>query len=111
MTQHQTAALNAWLRLFALPEAQGPPASEADDLEAGAFAGAQCEVVELDGMAPALQGSLFPDGWDDGVSASDKARVHADDRIWVQHGSRAAPVHGPAVRRSRPSRGALARTP
>ncbi|MEU1806778.1 hypothetical protein [Streptomyces sp. NPDC019937] len=33
-------------------------ASEADDLvaalEAGAVAGAQCQVVELDGMAPAL---------------------------------------------------------
>ena len=53
------------------------PASEADDLvaalEAGAVAGAQCQVVELDGMAPASRGSLFADGWDDGVRAMSEA--------------------------------------
>ncbi|MCQ6253309.1 hypothetical protein EC608_047805, partial [Streptomyces malaysiensis subsp. malaysiensis] len=52
MTQHQTAGLNTRLKLFALLEAKGLPASEADDLvaalEAGAIAGAQCEVVEQD---------------------------------------------------------------
>ncbi|MFD4144291.1 hypothetical protein [Streptomyces sp. NPDC058572] len=66
MSQHQTAGTNARLRLFALLVAQGVPASEADDLEAGAVAGAQSEVVELGGIAPASRGSLFSDGWDDG---------------------------------------------
>ncbi|MFD8922299.1 hypothetical protein ACFV0Y_31410 [Streptomyces sp. NPDC059569] len=49
MSQYQAAGVNARLRLFALLEAQGVPASEVGDL----VAGAQCEVVELDGMAPA----------------------------------------------------------
>ncbi|MEV6782837.1 hypothetical protein [Streptomyces sp. NPDC051098] len=61
MTQYQTAGVNARLEVFALLEAQDVPASEADDLVAaleagavaGAVAGAQCQVVELDGMAPA----------------------------------------------------------
>ncbi|MFC9878003.1 hypothetical protein ACFVJW_00005 [Streptomyces libani] len=48
MTQYQAAGTNAWLKLFVLLEAQGVPAAEADDLvaalEAGAVAGAQCEV-------------------------------------------------------------------
>lgn len=46
--------------MFTLLEAQGVPAREADDLvaalEAGAVAGAQCQVVELGGMAPGLSG-------------------------------------------------------
>ncbi|MFE9139322.1 hypothetical protein [Streptomyces sp. NPDC007355] len=55
MAQYQAAGVNARLRLFALLEAQGGvPASEAGDLAAGA----QCEVVELDGMAPASWGVL-----------------------------------------------------
>ncbi|WP_459739903.1 hypothetical protein [Streptomyces sp. E-15] len=58
MTRYQTAGVNARLRLFALLEAQGVPASEADDLvaalEAGAVAGAQCRVVELTWMALAV---------------------------------------------------------
>lgn len=45
VTQYQTAAVNARLRVFALLEAQGVPTREADDLvaalEAGAVAGAQ----------------------------------------------------------------------
>lgn len=57
VTQYQTAFVNARLRLFALLEAQGVPASEADDLEAGAVAGAQCQMLELDGMAPASRSS------------------------------------------------------
>ncbi|MFD3571528.1 hypothetical protein [Streptomyces sp. NPDC058667] len=69
--------MNARLRLFALLEAQGVPASEADDLvaalEAGAAAGAQCQVVELDGMASASRGSLFEDGWDEGVRTVSEA--------------------------------------
>ncbi|WP_432004230.1 hypothetical protein [Streptomyces sioyaensis] len=60
MSEYQIAGVNARLKLFALLEAQGLPASEADDLvaavEAGAVAGAQTEVVELDGMAPDTRG-------------------------------------------------------
>lgn len=63
VTQYQTAGVNARLKVFALLKAQGVSASEADDLvaalEAGAVAGAQCQVVELDGMAPASRGELF----------------------------------------------------
>jgi hypothetical protein len=54
VAQYQTAGVKARLRLFALLEAQGVPASEAGDL----VAGAQCEVVELDGMVPASRGVL-----------------------------------------------------
>ncbi|MCY0921092.1 hypothetical protein OTB20_32555 [Streptomyces sp. H27-H1] len=94
MTQYQTAGVNARLRLFALLEAQGVPASEADDLaaalEAGAVAGAQCQVVELDGMAPASRGSLFADGWDDGVTAVSEALVGIADRDWSRRGGRSA---------------------
>ncbi|MFD5390796.1 hypothetical protein ACFWMG_38925 [Streptomyces sp. NPDC127074] len=43
------------------------PASEADDLVAGVVAGAQSEVVGLDGMPPTSRGSQFEDGWDEGV--------------------------------------------
>ncbi|MFF8505944.1 hypothetical protein ACF07L_35625 [Streptomyces anulatus] len=91
MTQYQTATVNARLRLFALLEAQGVSASEADDLvaalEAGAVAGAQCQVVELDGMAPRPRSPEFEDGWDAGVTAVSEARVvvpgieRADDVI------------------------------
>ncbi|MFH0522344.1 hypothetical protein ACHBTE_34965 [Streptomyces sp. M41] len=59
MSQHQTAGVNARLRLFALLDAQGVPAGEADDLVAGAVAGVQSEVVELDGMAQASRGQVF----------------------------------------------------
>ncbi len=97
VTQYQTAGANARLRLFALLEAQGVPASEADDLvaalEAGAVAGAQSEVVELDGMAPASRGAVFVDGWDDGVTAVSEALVGIADRDWARRGGRSA---GPA---------------
>ncbi|MFI8282431.1 hypothetical protein [Streptomyces sp. GF20] len=62
------------------------PAAEADGLvaalEAGAVAGAQCEVVELDGMAPASQRARFADGWDGGVTAVSEALVGIADREW-----------------------------
>ncbi|WP_431998585.1 hypothetical protein [Streptomyces fungicidicus] len=84
VTQYQTACVNARLKVFALLEAHGVPASEADDLvaalEAGAVAGAQCQVVELGGMAPASRGALFSDGWDDGVTAVSEALVGIVDR-------------------------------
>ncbi|WP_221361483.1 hypothetical protein [Streptomyces beigongshangae] len=64
MSLHQAAGGNARLKLFALLAAQGVPASEADDLEARAVAGAQSEVVKLDGMAPASRGALFAESWD-----------------------------------------------
>ncbi|MEJ8653706.1 hypothetical protein WKI65_38090 [Streptomyces sp. MS1.AVA.3] len=92
MSQYQTAGANARLRLSALLAAQGVPASEADDLvaalEAGAVAGAQSEVVELDGMAPASRGEVFADGWDDGVTAVSEALVGIADRDWTRRGGR-----------------------
>ncbi|MFF5491495.1 hypothetical protein [Streptomyces virginiae] len=94
MTQYQTAAVNARLKLFALLEAQGVPASEADDLvaalEAGAVAGAQSEVVELDGMAPRPRGPEFADGWDEGVTAVSEALVGIADRERSRRGGRSA---------------------
>ncbi|MGW1776280.1 hypothetical protein [Streptomyces sp. NPDC002104] len=94
MTQYQTAAVNARLKLFALLEAQGVPASEADDLmaalEAGAVAGAQCQAVELDGMAPRPRGPEFEDGWDKGVMAVSEALVGIADREWSRRGGRSA---------------------
>ncbi|MCX5387532.1 hypothetical protein [Streptomyces sp. NBC_00083] len=94
MTQYQTAAVNARLKLFALLEAQGVSASEADDLvaalEAGAVAGAQCQVVELDGMAPRPRGPEFEDGWDKGVMAVSEALVGIADREWSRRGGRSA---------------------
>ncbi|MDX3329312.1 MULTISPECIES: hypothetical protein [unclassified Streptomyces] len=92
--QYQTAGVNARLRLFALLEAQGVPASEADDLvaslEAGAVAGAQSEVVELDGMAPRSRGPEFGGGWDGGVTAVSEALVGIADREWSRRGGRSA---------------------
>ncbi|MFE0231898.1 hypothetical protein ACFWZS_32755 [[Kitasatospora] papulosa] len=90
VTQHQTAAVNARLSLFALLEAQGVPASEADDLVAALEAGAQCQVVELDGMAPRSRGSEFEDGWDGGVTAVSEALVGIADREWSRRGGRSA---------------------
>ncbi|MGF1344490.1 hypothetical protein ACQSMD_30985 [Streptomyces flavovirens] len=91
--QYQTAGVNARLRLFALLQAQGVSASEADDLvaalEAGAVAGAQSEVVELEGMAPHSRGSVFEDGWDDGVRTVSEALV-GTDRDWSRRGGRSA---------------------
>ncbi|MEW2546840.1 hypothetical protein AB0910_13855 [Streptomyces sp. NPDC047002] len=90
MTQYQTAGVNARLKVFALLEAQDLPASEADDLEARAVAGAQCQVVELGGVAPASRGSLFAYGWDDGVRAVSEALVGIADREWSRRGGRLA---------------------
>ncbi|MFE0379085.1 hypothetical protein ACFW1M_26660 [Streptomyces inhibens] len=94
MTQYQMAGTNARLKLFALLEAQGVPAAEADDLVAalvaGAVAGAQCEVVELDGMAPASSDPGFADGWDEGVMAVSEALVGIADRDWSRRGGRSA---------------------
>ncbi|MFD7061560.1 hypothetical protein [Streptomyces sp. NPDC059906] len=92
VTQYQTAGVNARLRLFALLKAQGVPASEADGLvaalEAGAVAGAQCQVVELDGTAPASRGVQFEDGWDEGVRTVSEALVGIADREWSRRGGR-----------------------
>ncbi|GLW19863.1 hypothetical protein Stsp01_66060 [Streptomyces sp. NBRC 13847] len=81
------------MKLFALLEAQGVPA-EGDDLvaalEAGAVAGVQCEVVELDGMAPAFSGPGFADGWDEGVMAVSEVVVGIADRDWSRRGGRSA---------------------
>ncbi|HBF81385.1 MAG TPA: hypothetical protein DD420_16085 [Streptomyces sp.] len=92
--QYQTAGVNARLRLFALLKAQGVPANEADDLvaalEAGAVAGAQSEVVELNGMAPRSRGPVFGDGWDEGVTTVSEALVGIADRGWSRLGGRSA---------------------
>ncbi|MFD3537594.1 hypothetical protein [Streptomyces sp. NPDC058664] len=90
VSQYQTAGTNVRLRLFALLTAQGVPAAEADDLVAALEAGAQCEVVELDGMAPVSQGARFADGWDEGVAAVSEALVGIVDRDWARRGGRSA---------------------
>ncbi|MFF9476949.1 hypothetical protein ACF1E9_30595 [Streptomyces roseolus] len=94
VSQYQTAGVNARLRLFALLQAQGVPAGEADDLvaalEAGAVAGAQSEVVELGGMAPASRGEVFEDGWNEGVATVSEALVDVADRGWSRRGGRSA---------------------
>ncbi|MFI0736029.1 hypothetical protein ACH4S9_44700 [Streptomyces sp. NPDC021225] len=94
VTQYQTAGANARLKLIALLEAQGVPAGEADDLmaalEAGALAGAQREVEELDRMAPASQGEVSADAWDDGVMAVSMVLVDIADRVWGRRGGRSA---------------------
>lgn len=94
MSQYQTAGTNARLRLFVLLAAQGVPASEADDLvaalEAGAVAGAQSEVVELNGMAPASWGPVFSEGWDEGVTAVSEALVGIAGRDWSRRGGRSS---------------------
>ncbi|MFF7803037.1 hypothetical protein [Streptomyces olivaceus] len=51
-------------------------------LEAGAVAGAQCQVVELGGMAPRSRGPEFEDGWDSGVTAVSEALMGIADREW-----------------------------
>jgi hypothetical protein len=92
VSQYQTAGTNARLKVFALLAAQGVTADEADDLvaalEAGAVAGAQSGVVELDGVAPAFRGSVFAAGWDEGVAAVSEALVGIADRGWAQRGGR-----------------------
>lgn len=103
VTQYQAAGINARLKLFALLEAQGVTAAEADDLVAALEAGAQCGVVELDGMAPASSGPGFEDGWDEGVMAVSAALVGIADRDWSRRGGRSAgsaelPVHLADVR-------------
>ncbi|MFD4034725.1 hypothetical protein ACFWVP_30515 [Streptomyces sp. NPDC058637] len=53
-------------------------------------AGAQCQVVELDGMAPRSRGPVFEDGWDDGVRTVGAALVGIADREWSRRGGRSA---------------------
>lgn len=91
------AGTNARLRLFVLLAAQGVPVSEADDLVAGAVAGAQGEVVELDGMAPASRGAVFADGWDEGVMTASEALVGIADPDWSRRGRRSAGAAEQAV--------------
>ncbi|MFD4756422.1 hypothetical protein [Streptomyces sp. NPDC058426] len=94
MSQYQTAGVNARLRVFALLQAQGVPASEADDLVAallaGAVAGAQSEVVELEGTGPRSRGPVYEDGWDDGVETVSEALVGIADRDWSRRRGRSA---------------------
>lgn len=94
VSQYQTAGVNARQKLFALLAAQGVDAGEADDLvaalESGAVAGAQSEVAELDGAAPASRGAPFADGWYDGVTAVSQALVGIADRDWARRCGRSA---------------------
>ncbi|GAA3163849.1 hypothetical protein [Streptomyces ramulosus] len=93
VTQYQTAGVNARLKLFALLEAQGVSASEADDLvaalEAGAVAGAQCEVVELD-RCTGTRVKEFRQGWRAGVKVVSDALVGIADRDWSRRGGRSS---------------------
>lgn len=104
MTQYQAVGVNARLKVFALLEAQGVPASEADDLVAAMEASsrrAQSEVVEPGGIAPASRGSLFSDGWDDRVSAVSEALVGIADREWSRRRGRSVgPLNRPYIWRT-----------
>ncbi|MFH8371821.1 hypothetical protein [Streptomyces sp. NPDC018031] len=75
--------------------------AEADNLvaalEAGAVAGSQSEVVELDGMAPASRGALFAEGWDEGVTAVSEALVGIAHRDWARLGGPSSGAAEPAV--------------
>ncbi|GAB1331627.1 hypothetical protein [Streptomyces sennicomposti] len=94
VTVYQAAGINARLRLFALLQAQGVPAAEANALvaalKASAATRAQSEVVELDGIAPASQGARFADGWDESVAAVSETLVGIAHQEWVRCGGRSA---------------------
>ncbi|MGW0497524.1 hypothetical protein ACWD0Z_19440 [Streptomyces sp. NPDC003007] len=85
VTPYQTADVNARLKVSALLEAQGVPASEADDLVTALEAGAQCQVVEVDDMTPAFRGSLSRTG-----GMTGEALVDIADREWSRRGGRSA---------------------
>ncbi|RLV76285.1 hypothetical protein D3C57_143705 [Streptomyces rapamycinicus NRRL 5491] len=93
VTQYQAAGLNVRLKLFALLEAKGLSANEADDLvaalEAGAVAGAQCEVVEQD-VYTGARSEEFREGWYAGVTAVSEALVGIADQDWGRRGGRSA---------------------
>ncbi|MER7878353.1 hypothetical protein ABTY63_33235 [Streptomyces solisilvae] len=81
------------MKLFALLEAKSLSANEADDLvaalEAGAIAGAQCEVVEQD-VYTGAKGEEFGEGWYTGVTAVSEALVGIADWDWTRRGGRSA---------------------
>ncbi|MEW2709259.1 hypothetical protein AB0948_30305 [Streptomyces koyangensis] len=68
------------------------PASEADDLEAGVVAGAQSQVVELDGMAPRSRGPVFRDGWREDVTTGSEALPWSASRTGTGTGAAAGPL-------------------
>ncbi|MEV8092705.1 hypothetical protein [Streptomyces nigra] len=76
--------MSARLEVFALLEAHDVPASKADEL----VTGAQRQVVELGGRAPACRGWLFSDGWDGGGTVVSEALVGIADREWSRRGGR-----------------------
>ncbi|GAA1923557.1 hypothetical protein [Streptantibioticus ferralitis] len=90
VSQYQTAAVNARLRLLAILAASGLSADEADELvgalEAGAVASAHCDVVELEGNAPDERGEAYEHGWFDGTTKMTGQLVQIADRTWEQRG-------------------------
>ncbi|MGW2513936.1 hypothetical protein ACWC0A_32000 [Streptomyces scopuliridis] len=60
-------------------------------LEAGAVAGGQCEVVELDGMTPASRGPVIADGWDEGMTAMREALTGIANRDREQRAAAGRP--------------------
>ncbi|MFE3144401.1 hypothetical protein [Streptomyces scopuliridis] len=65
--------------------------------EAGAVARGQCEVVELDGMAPASRGAVIADRWDEGMTATREALTGIANRDREQRGSRSTEATEPAL--------------
>ncbi len=85
VTQYQAEGVNVRLKMFALLDVQGVPASEADDpvsvLKAGVVARAQCGVVELGGLALASRGEVFA-GRNEGGPAFRGRPLVDDKRKW-----------------------------
>ncbi|MGW7603170.1 hypothetical protein [Streptomyces antimycoticus] len=94
ISEYQTAAVNAQIQVHAILAAAGLSAENADELmcaiEAGAVAGAQCQVVEWDGSAPSERGEAYGEGWYDGVTTVCNQLVRAADFLYQQRGGAAS---------------------
>ncbi|MER5227299.1 hypothetical protein [Streptomyces flaveus] len=90
ISEYQTAGVNARLQVHTVLAAAGLSTEAADELmcalEAGAVAGAQCQVVERDGWAPSERGEAYGTGWYDGVTTVCNDLVSAADFLCQQRG-------------------------
>ncbi|MFJ2007966.1 hypothetical protein [Streptomyces chartreusis] len=90
MSDYQTLAVNARMRILAVLSAAGVEPDAADELvgavEAGAVAGAHCWVEELPGSAPRAEGAVYGKGWDGGISAATNSLIKTADYLYRQHG-------------------------